>query len=418
MSTSILKITKSVVDHLPSPTSGQTFVRDIELKGFAVRLTSSGAKSFILEKRIDGKVKRLTIGRYPELTVEQARKEAQKLLGKIATGTNPIAEKKRKALEGTPLLQAFQDFLNARKTLKPRTLYDYKRLMEVAFPDWQKKPITAITKEMVTKRHAKLGKERGEAYANLSMRFLRALLNFAIAQYEDGDGHALVKENPVIRLTQTRAWYRVDRRQTVIKPNQLAPWYQGVMQLKEEAISPQAATIADYLLFVLFTGLRREEAASLEWSDIDMENRTITIRDTKNHEPLTLPITNFVHSILEKRKSTASAPHYVFQGHGTSGHLIEPRKQMSKVIEASGVSFTIHDLRRTYITIAESLDISAYALKRLVNHKMSNDVTAGYIISDVERLRAPMQKITDHLLKCMGVKPSAEIIEFDKSKSA
>jgi hypothetical protein len=55
-------------------------------------------------------------------------------------------------------------------------------------------------------------------------------------------------------------------------------------------------------------------------------------------------------------------------------------------------------LRRTFITIAESLDISAYTLKRLVNHKMTNDVTAGHIISDVERLRDPMQRITSQLL--------------------
>jgi hypothetical protein len=85
---------------------------------------------------------------------------------------------------------------------------------------------------------------------------------------------------------------------------------------------------------------------------------------------------------------------------------------MNKVMEESSVRFTIHDLRRTFITIAESLDISAYALKRLLNHKMNNDITAGYIISDVERLRPPMQKITDHLLKCMGAIPSAEIIEL------
>ncbi|HMY90629.1 MAG TPA: Arm DNA-binding domain-containing protein, partial [Nitrosomonas sp.] len=69
------KITKSYVDKLSVPETGQAFIRDTELKGFAVRITSSGAKSFILEKRINGKVKRLTIGRYPEITVEQARKE-------------------------------------------------------------------------------------------------------------------------------------------------------------------------------------------------------------------------------------------------------------------------------------------------------------------------------------------------------
>ena len=76
----------------------------------------------------------------------------------------------------------------------------------------------------------------------------------------------------------------------------------------------------------------------------------------------------------------------------------DPNKQMKLVIETSRVTFTPHDLRRTFITVAESLDISAYALKRLANHKMANDVTAGYIIGDAERLRIPMQRITDYLL--------------------
>jgi len=69
----------------------------------------------------------------------------------------------------------------------------------------------------------------------------------------------------------------------------------------------------------------------------------------------------------------------------------------------SGVSFTLHDLCRTYITIAESIDISAYALKRLVNHKMTNDVTGGYIVSDVERLRKPMEQISARLLQYFGI---------------
>ena len=214
------KITKSYVDKLSTPETGQAFVRDSELKGFAVRVTPSGAKSFILEKRIDGKVKRLTLGRYPELTVEQARKEAHKLLGHIAVGRNPAAEKTQEALQGTTLKQAFDDFVKTRKNLKERTLYDYRRVMTIIFADWQDKAMIDINKDMVSKRHNKVGSERGEAYANLSMRFLRALFNFAIAQYEDGNGNSILRENPVTRLTQTRAWYRVDRRQTVIKPHE------------------------------------------------------------------------------------------------------------------------------------------------------------------------------------------------------
>jgi integrase len=249
---------------------------------------------------------------------------------------------------------------------------------------------------MVTKRHSKIGVERGHAYANLAMRFLRALFNFAIAQYEDGAGHSILRENPVARITQTRAWYRVERRQTVIKPYQLLPWHQAVIALKQDKLSSQPALVADYLLFLLFTGLRRQEAATLKWSDIDLFDRTFTLTNTKNREPLTLPLSDYIYHLLESRKANSESE-YVFAGDGKTGYLIEPRRQVQKVIQMSGVSFTLHDLRRTFITIAESIDISAYALKRLVNHKMTNDVTAGYIVSDVERLRKPMELISTRL---------------------
>ena len=410
------RITKSYVDKLSTPESGQTFVRDTELKGFAVRITSSGAKSFILEKRINGKVKRLTIGRYPELTVEQARKEAHKLLGHIAIGRNPIAEKKQEILQSTTLKQVFDDFIKARKNLKERTLYDYRRVMAIIFADWQNKAIVDINKDMISKCHSKIGAERGEAYANLSMRFLRALFNFAIAQYEDGSGKSILQENPVIRLTQTRAWYRIERRQTLIKPHELKPWFESIMNLKNDPISQNRETIRDYLLLVLLTGLRREEAASMTWSNVDLQAKTLKVTDTKNHSDHNLPLSDFLLDLLQKRKDHA-INEYVFHRASGIGYVAEQRKQIAKVIKASDISFTIHDLRRTFLTIAESLDIPAYAVKRLANHKMSNDVTAGYIVTDVERLRQPMQKITDYILKCAHYKPSATITDLSEKQS-
>jgi integrase len=141
-----------------------------------------------------------------------------------------------------------------------------------------------------------------------------------------------------------------------------------------------------------------------------MAAQTLTIPDTKNHEDHTLPLSSVLTELLTRRREM-SAEGYVFPGEGAKGYLVEPRKFMAKVTQASGVAFTLHDLRRTFITVAESIDIPAYALKRLLNHKMRNDVTAGYIIADVERLRLPMQRITDAMLSTMNSGPGAESLE-------
>jgi integrase len=404
-----MKLTKSAIDKLARPEHGQVFYRDSQLKGFALRLTP-GAKSFIVETRVNGKVRRITLGQYGELTAEQARCEAKKLLGRIATGHDPAAEKKKAQLKAITLEQTYQDYILARKGLKPKSLYDYQRVMAVSFSDWRSRPLLNITKDKVSQRHRRLGEEHGEAYANLSMRVLRALFNFAAGQYEDAQGRSLITENPVKRLSQTRAWYRVERRQTVIKPHELAAWYQGVMALNSH-------TLRDYLLLVLFTGLRRQEAAHLTWDNVDLVGRTLTIADTKNHQVHTLPLSDFLHDLLTRRKDKRNGNAYVFPGSGKGGYLVEPRKQMAKVTAVSGVAFTVHDLRRTFVSVAESLDISVYAVKRLVNHKMNGDVTAGYVVADVERLRKPIQQITDYLLSVAGVKSTADVVSLSRRKS-
>lgn len=403
-----MKITKSAVDKLPIPSiseagkSAQKRYYDDTMKGFGVRVTSGGTKAFFVEKLIKNKLCRITLGRYPELTVEMARKEAQKLLGQIAIGIDPIAQRQTAKMLEVTLNQVFGDYLQVRKTLKQSTVINYQQILTKAFSSWGNKPLISITKDKITRRHQQLGDVHGEAYANLAMRVLRALFNFAAGQYEDTDGKSLVPENPVRRLSQTRAWYRVERRQTLIKSHELAPWYSALEQTQNKVLR-------DYLLLVLFTGLRRQEAATLKWDQIDLTNKTLIVHDTKNRQHHTLPLSDFLYTLLISRREQRKN-NYVFPGTGAAGHIIEPRKQMAKVTELTGINFTVHDLRRTFITIAESLDISAYALKRLLNHKMTNDVTAGYIIADVERLRKPMQLITDYILKCMGLKKSAEVI--------
>lgn len=407
-----MHLNKRTVDQLPIPAiskPGQTAQKkyyDDELKGFGVRVTSGGTKAFFLEKLMKNKLRRITLGRYPDITVEQARNQAKQELGKIAAGLDPATERQLARIKGITLYEVFQDYLAARKSLKASTIAGYNSVVNIALAKWHKKPIEEITKDNVSKMHAKLGAEHGEAYANLTMRVLRALFNFAAAQYEDAQGKSLITENPTKRLSQTRSWYRVERRQTYIKAHQLKEWYEAVCKLNNKILR-------DYLLFILFTGLRRQEAATLTWNCVDLTANTLTIVDTKNHEQHVLPLSTFLLELL-KQRAQSKINEYVFPGAGESGHLVEPRRQMARVIEATGIEFSVHDLRRTFITIAESLDISAYALKRLLNHKMNNDVTSGYIMSDVERLRKPMQMITDFLLNCMKITKNPDIMNRPK----
>ena len=403
------KLTKSFVDSVPLVSAGQKFYRDSELKGFGLRVGTTG-KVYIAESKAKRKVVRVSIGKHGVYTTEQARLQARELLLMKTKGVNPNDVNKEEKARGVTLEQTLEDFLSARKSLKPTTIYDYKRTLKCYLPDWRNRPLLEITKDMVAKRHTLIG-QRSKAQANLFMRYLRALFNFAAGQYEDSKGESVIPNNPVKRLSQTRAWYRIERRQTVIKAHALASWHAAVMNLKNDSHAKNRETIRDYLLLVLFTGLRKEEAARLTWSNVDLIAKTLTVMDTKNHQDHTLPLSDFLFDLVQRRKSEA-VNEYVFPGANGVGRIIEQRKQMDRVTLESGVKFTIHDLRRTFITLAESLDISAYALKSLLNHKMSNDVTAGYIIIDAERLRISMQKITDHLLKCMGVKPSAEIVDI------
>ena len=394
-------LTQAIITKTPAPPHGQLFLRDHLLRGFGVRITCQGTRAYILEKRIDRRVKRITLGHVGELTLPQARQKAQQTLGKIAMGNNPVADTHRARLQAITLDECFQDFLKARNQLKPRTIYDYTLYLRTALGKWRRWPMNRITKDNVQAYHRELGETRGPYYANSVMRFLRALFNFALAQYEDGFGEPVLKDNPVLRLTRIRGWYREQRKQTVIRAHQLPAWFKAVEALREPSLLPSGDIVADYLFVLLFTGLRRKETTELRWVDIDLKDQTLTIPDPKNREPFTFPFSDYIAELLKRRASESVSP-WVFPGSGKRGHLVEMKRLKQRVIEASGVHFTCHDLRRTFATVAESLDISPYAIKRLLNHKMRGDVTAGYIISDIERLRAPVQRITEYLLKIVG----------------
>jgi integrase len=143
--------------------------------------------------------------------------------------------------------------------------------------------------------------------------------------------------------------------------------------------------------------VRRSEGFQLKWSDIDLRNKSFIIQDTKNHNPLSLPMGDFLYKMFKERKKTSKSE-WVFPGTGKTKHMVEPKGALKEIKEATGIKFSFHDLRRLFITTTDSLDISTYAMKALVNHSLNGDVTGGYIVSDPQRLKEPMQRIETHLL--------------------
>jgi integrase len=390
-----LKLTKSAIVRIkaPDPSGNQVLYWDTELRGFGVLVSGkTTAKSYIAQKRMpDGRTRRVTVGAIGEFeTVEDARTKAGRLLSGLREGRDPKAERRKAAARDRTLGQWLDVYLDTRKDLRKRSAEEYRRI-KGHLAAWFDRALREITPEMVETTHAELGESAGPAAANNAMRVLRAVWNFAL------DRDETLPANPVRRLK--RAWFAMPPRTRVVRMEDLAKFYSAVDAL-------QNRTAADYLKFLLFTGLRRREAASLRWSsDIDFTARVIRVPAirTKPKRKLDLPMSSYVRELLVARRAIGDDGGFVFGADSRSGHIEEPKFAFSMVAEASGIAVSPHDLRRSYITICESVDISPLALKALVNHALGNDVTSGYVQMTAERLREPAQRVCDRMLQLCGI---------------
>jgi integrase len=154
----------------------------------------------------------------------------------------------------------------------------------------------------------------------------------------------------------------------------------------------------------LFTGLRNSEARSLQWSNVNLECGTIFIGDPKNGEDFTLPMSSFVRKLFTIRKQRSNS-RWVFPGKLKDSHISPGYGSCREVIEQCGVEFSPHDLRRTFITIGDEIDVKAEVVKALVNHK-SDDVTEGYTVRSIERLRRSSERITQAIIQYAGMPAS------------
>lgn len=410
------KLTKRTVDSIHHPTEGQRFYWDTELTGFGLRVTP-GSKSYIVQDRVAGRTVRVTIGAHGTFTPEEARAEAKAKLGDLSRGIDLIHVARKQQAHGVTLREAYKAYI-ASRALAENTLRDYDKAMDGAFKDWESKPIREINRAMIERRFEQLSKA-SPAQANQAFRFLRALLNYAMEKYTAQDGEPLIASNPCHRLTALKRWHRIAGRTSYIEPEKLKPWFAALE--RDPGYSEQRNAVRDLCALLVLTGLREQEGASLCWADVDLKARRITVRHTKNHRTHVLPIGKWLAGRLSTRKAAAVPGQvFVFPADNKAGHLKHHRKDVLALCEQSGVEFRLHDLRRTFASLVNhhlSKNISAYTLKRLLNHSSGGDVTAGYLQFGVEDLRQPMQMVEDFVLRCAGKIDTAAIQSIKNARA-
>lgn len=411
-----VKLTKSYIDRITPGTSDE-FHWCVDPKGFAIRVTPTGKMTFIVQGRLDPKkpAARISIGPYGVFTVEQARDVAREHLRSMRMGIDPRAVKKQQEAEGVTLKQVFDAYVSRAGALKPSTRKWYEFYVMKVFADWQDKPVVSITRDMVKERHAQLAREglkgkkrKGAApgSANSAMVVLRILLNFAADEHQLADGSSLIPVNPVGAMK--RHWAPAgDRTGRYIPFDKVGVVWNALHEARTTARNGDALAGVNFVLFLMLTGARRSEAASLRWSDVHIDRDDLAksywfLGDRKVGKPIQLPLSSAAVAVLDTCKRVDGNDH-VFPSRGRGGHITDPRAVLDRVDEVAGRIVGAHGLRKTLSNISQrECRIEKFRTDLLIGHKPAQeDVTSrAYLdLTDLRWLHPEIEAIGEFIVR-------------------
>lgn len=393
------RLTKSVVDRLPTPATGYALHWDEQDRGFGLRITKDGKKSYVVQGRVHGKELRLTIGPHGVFTVDQAREAAREHLRTMRLGTDP-RDLRRQAQASSVTLRQVADAYKRDRPLKESSKSEIERHVTTTFKSWLERPIACITRDAVTKRFNEMktgglrGKSPAPAQANQAFSVLRALFNYAIREYRKPDGSPLLTDNPVDVLY--KKWAPLKPRTSRVPDSKVGDVWSFLTRSRDAAHNRDTLASIDLVMFLMLTGARIGEASALTWDRVNLDEGWWHIPDPKNSNPVWLPLSDAAVELLATRQRVDGSP-YVFTSWGKSGHIKDPRDTMRRVSEVAGTKVTPHDLRRTFTTLgAATCGIDLYKIELLTNH-VPRTVTARHYLetSHLLYLKPEIQRIAD-----------------------
>lgn len=412
-----LQLTKTNIDRVAKPHGSKSDILywDTRTKGLGLRVTPTGVAKFIVQGRVKGASTdtRITIGAYGVFTVDEARDEAHEHLRTMRKGSDPRSLRKQEEAMQVTLGDVCDAYLNRPGKLRATTADEYRRHVDKVFAAWKDRPIAKITEDDVRKRHREIvekgldGKKGAPASANAAMVTLRILMNFAGRQYRRADGSPLIQRNPVEVLKDhwAKLGTRTDR---YIDKRKIGDVWNALQKAREAPKNPDAFASLDLTLFLLLTGARRDEAATLTWDRVNIDDHDPSncwwhLDERKRGDPLWLPLSSQAVELLKSRprrklEDGTESP-FVFPSWSKTGRIMDARAPMELVSEVVGKHLSLHDLRRTFSNIAmrECL-IEKFRTDLLTGHKPAQeDVTArNYLdLARLDWLQPEVQRIGD-----------------------
>jgi integrase len=349
-----IKLTKSLIDGL-SPGGQDQIYWDSEQPGLHLKVTPVGKKVFFLYYRVLGAAKqqrRYKIGDYGAVTLHLARERAKSLLGLIADGKDPAADRKqaRQRLDSEQVSDLVAEFIS-KHVAQNRSAAETERIFNKDIvPRLGSRSIHSLKKHDVITLLEAVAERGSPIMANRTLAALRKFLNWCVARGIIDKSPADGAEAPGRETKRDRVLTDDELRRALLAARQIGFPYGSIVEL------------------LAITGQRREEVASMGWSEIDLDGRTWTIpaERSKNNKPHIVHLSDPARHLLEQVPRTGEL---VFSTNGRT-----PFQGFSKAKEQlddlSGVTnWTLHDLRRTVVTGMARLGVPPHIADKVLNHQ-------------------------------------------------
>ena len=450
----------------------QSFLWDTEAPGLAVRVTATGAKSFIFESKLNRQTIRITLGDVRAWMLRSvwkdgkeiqrgAREEANRLKTLIDQGKDPrqVAADEVKAVQAerdekaAAVLEAEQAvhrnqitvgevwsaYIEARRAKwSERHLFDHYKLMnpertkgegEAArtltagvLASLSPLPLSGLTSERVISWLEVETPKRG-TQAALAFRLLRAFVNWCETKPRESETDYRGIADPLAcakSVSKERVKSGTAKKDS-LQREQLRLWFEAVQLIPNP-------TIAAYLQGLLITGARRNELTALRWQDVDFQWNSLTIRDKVEGER-TIPLTPYLSSLLRdlyRRNETAPTVRRLktLKGHGrewepspwvfssptsATGRLEEPSIAHRKAIAAAGLpALSLHGLRRSFGSLSEWCEVPVGVVAQIMGHKPSATAEKHYRERPLDLLRMWHTRIETWILEQAGIEQPSE----------